>query len=827
MNGFIQDLRFATRAFALNPGFTAAAVLSIAIGVGANSSIFSVASALLLRPLPYTDASRLAILWNRSPGLGIAEDWFSTAQYFDIRHGHRGFEDVAIAIGGNYNLTGDGEPERIGTVRVSANLLPMLGARPALGRLFTPEEDVTGGAGVAVLNHGTWMRRYGGDPKVVGRSITLNGQPFQVVGVLPASFSLPREVLPTLGGAENAEVLLHLPLAADAATVRNREDYNIVGKLKPGVGFAEAQAEMDAITTRLRREHPDFYPANGGLTFDIVPLQEQVVGDVRRSLLILIAAVGFVLLVACANVANLQLSRALSRQKEIAVRAALGASRARIVRQLLTESVLLAVAGGALGLVLAAWSLEGIRALGARSVPRLGEIAVNGEVLLFTLAVSVVSGIVFGLMPALRVCGLDLHDNLKDASRGSAGASALWSAPGRGQNGRQLLVVAELALSVMLLIGAGLLIRSFAQLQQVPAGFNPAKLLTLELTMTGAKYNEPPAVLETYKQLWARLEGLPGAVAAGGVSALPLSQMFAWGPITVEGRPRVPGEAFINVDQRIVAGDYFRAMEIPLLLGRLFADEDTRTQPRVVVIDDAMAQQLWPNEPAIGKRIRLGGIDAQASAPWLTVIGIVGRVKQYTLDGESRIAMYSPQTQVIGRGMNVVLRTVGDPAALTAAVRGEIRALDPDLPIYNVRTMAQRVDESLARRRFSMLLLTLFAALALGLAAIGIYGVIAYLVAQGTRELGIRMALGATPRGILLMIVRHGLAVALVGVGIGLAGAFALTRFMSSQLFGVAAVDPVTFVAVSLLLTGVAVAASYVPARRAAAIDPMVSLRSE
>jgi predicted permease len=489
--------------------------------------------------------------------------------------------------------------------------------------------------------------------------------------------------------------------------------------------------------------------------------------------------------------------------------------------------VLLAVGGGALGLIFAVWSLEGIRALGARSVPRLGEIAINGEVLLFTLAVSVVSGIVFGLMPALRVCRLDLHDSLKDASRGSAGTSALWSASCRRLTARQLLVVAELARSVMLLIGAGLLIRSFAELQQVPAGFNPSNLLTLELTMTGARYNEPPAVLETYRQLWERLTRLPGAVAAGGVSALPLSQMFAWGPITVEGRPFAPGEAFINVDQRVVAGDYFRTMEIPLLEGRLFTEQDTRTQPRVVVIDDAMAQQLWPNEEAVGKRIRLGGIDAQAAAPWLTVAGVVGRVKQYTLDGESRIAMYFPQTQVIGRGMNVVLRTDGDPAALTAAVRREIRALDPDLPIYNVRTMVQRVDESLARRRFSMLLLTLFAALALGLATIGIYGVIAYLVAQGTRELGIRMALGATPRGILMMIVRHGLVVALTGVGIGLAGAFALTRFMSSQLFGVAPVDPATFLTVSLLLTVVAIAASYVPARRAAAIDPMVSLRSE
>jgi putative ABC transport system permease protein len=827
MNGFIQDLRFALRSFALNPGFTAAALLSIAIGVGANSSIFSVASALLLRPLPYPDADRLAILWSRSPGLGIAEDWFSTAQYFDIKRGHQGFEEVAIAIGGNYNLTGDGNPERIGTVRVSSNLLPMLGARPALGRLFTADDDVPGGAGVAVLNHGTWMRRYGGDPGVVGRSVTLNGQKFQIAGVLAPSFSLPREVLPTLGGAENAEILLHLPLAADAATARNREDYNVVAKLKRGVGFAEARARMETITARLRREHPDYYPANGGLTFDIVPLQEQVVGDVRRSLLILVAAVGFVLLVACANVANLQLSRALSRRREIAVRAALGASRGRIVRQLLTESVLLAAAGGALGLVLAVWSLEGIRALGSRSVPRLGEIAVNGEVLLFTLAVSVASGVLFGLMPALRVCRLDLHDNLKDASRGSTASGAIWSSAGRGRNGRQFLVVAELALSVMLLIGAGLLIRSFARVQQVPAGFNAANLLTLELTMSGAKYNESTAVLETYRQLWERLTRLPGAVAAGGVSALPLSQMFAWGPITVEGRPLAPGEAFINVDQRVVAGDYFRAMEIPLLNGRLFSEQDNRTQPRVVVIDDAMARQLWPNEDAIGKRIRLGGIDANPEAPWVTIVGIVGRVKQYTLDGDSRIAMYFPQTQVVGRGMNVVVRTEGDPAALTTAARAEVRSLDPDLPIYNVRTMSQRVAESLARRRFSMLLLTLFAALALGLAAIGIYGVIAYLVAQGTRELGIRMALGATPHAVLLMIIRHGLAVALLGVGIGLAGAFALTRFMSSQLFGVAAGDPATFLAVSLLLTLVALAASYIPARRAAAIDVMVSLRSE
>jgi len=809
MSAVMQDVRYAVGAFARNPGFAAAAIVSLAIGVGANTSIFSVASALLLRPLPYQHADRLVILWNRSPGLGIAEDWSSTAQYCDIKEAHQGLEDVAIAIGRNDNLTGDGEPERIGTIRVSSNLLPMLGARAALGRLFVPEEDRAGGAGAAVLNHGTWVRRYGRDPRVVGRSITLNGQPFQIVGVLAAGFSLRREVMPTLGGAEEAEVLLHLPLGAAARTRRSAEDYNIIATMKPGISVATAQAEMDTITARLRRDHPDFYPPNGGLTFAIVPLQQQVVGDVRHALLILMASVGLVLLVACANVANLQLSRALARHKEIAIRVALGASRARIVRQLLTESVLLALAGGALGLLLSRWTLEGIRGLGSRSVPRLNEITIHGDVLFFTLAISVTSGILFGLAPALRVSGPP---------------SAIW---GRGSHTRRLLVMSELALSVMLLVGAGLLVRSFARLQQVPAGFNPAHALTLELTLSGRRYDDTQVVLETYRQLWDRLSRVPGAIASGGVSALPLSQMFAWGPITVEGRPLQPGEAFINVDERIVGGDYFRAMEIPLLEGRLFTEQDTRTNPRVVIIDDDMARQIWPAENALGKRVRAGGIDASATAPWLTVVGIVAGVKQYTLDGDSRIAMYLPHTQVPTRAMNVVLRTVGDPGALAAAASREVRALAPDLPIYNVRTMKQRVDESLARRRFSMLLLTLFAALALGLAAIGSYGVIAYLVTQGARDLGIRMALGATPGAIVRLILRHGMSVALIGVAAGLAGAFVLSRFMRSLLFGVGPADPVTFAAVSLLLMAVALVASYIPARRAARIDPMVSLRTE
>jgi predicted permease len=825
MTTFAQDLRYGIRAFVKTPGFTIAAILSIAIGVGANSAIFSVASALLLRPLPYQDADRLVILWNRSPGLGVTEDWFSTAQYFDIKTGHPGFEQVALAIGANYNLTGDGgEPERIGTIRVSSNLLPMLGVTPALGQLFTAEEDVPGRSGTAVLHYGTWMRRYGGDPGVIGRTLTLNGQPYQVIGVLPATFTLRREVMPTLGGAEEAEILLPLPLPANAAQIRNREDYNILGKLKQGVSAASAQAGMDAITARLRREHPEVYPPNGGLTFGVVPLHEQVVGDVRRALLILIGAVGFVLLIACANVANLLLSRALARQKEVAVRAALGASRGRIVRQLLTESVLLAVTGGALGLVLSVWTLGWIRILGSRSVPRLTEIGVNSQVLLFTLLVSIASGILFGLAPALRLGRLDLHGNLKDVSRGAAGAGAVW---GRGRNLRRLLVVVELALSVVLLIGAGLLIRSFAHLQNISPGFNASNVLTLELTMSGRRYNDAPTVLETYKQLWPRLAQLPGVVATGGVSALPLSQMFAWGPITVEGRTPAPGENFINVDQRIVGGDYFRAMEIPLLKGRLFTEQDTRTTQRVIVIDDRMAAEIWANEDPIGKRIRTGGMDANPNAPWMTVIGVVGRVKQYTLDSDSRIAMHLWHLQSPTRAMNVVLRTRTDPTGLTAAVRKEIRELDPDLPVYNVRSMTTRVDESLARRRFSMTLLTAFAVLALGLATIGIYGVIAYLVSQGTREVGIRMALGATPRSILGLIVRQGMTVALVGMTIGLAGAFAMTPMIRALLFGVRASDPFTFVTIATLLMLIALAASYIPARRAARIDPMESLRAE
>ncbi len=820
MNTLAQDIRLALRSFSRNPGFTLVAVLSLAIGIGANTSIFSVANALLLRPLPYKDANRLVILWNRSPGLDILQDWFSTAQYLDIKNGHHGFEEVAIASGGNDNLTGEGEPERVGTIRVSSNLLPMLGVQAASGRLFLPDEDAPDRPATAVLSYGMWARRYGSDPRMLGKSITINGKTYEVVGILPQSFSLPHEVLPTLYGPEQADVFLSFPLGPKAAGIRTHEDYNILGKLKPGVSVALAQAEMDTITARLRRDYPESYPPNGGLTFGIVPLLEQVVGEVRRALLVLLSAVGFVLLIACANVANLLLARAVARQQEIAVRAALGASRGRIIRQLLTESILLSLCGGLLGVNFCFWSVKWIHVLGTKSIPRLADIGIDGRVLLFTLLLSIFTGILFGLAPAWRVSRVDLNTTLKDTSRASAGSSAVW---GRGNNMRHLLVVSELALSVVLLIGAGLLIRSFARLENVAPGFNPKNVLTFELALNGQRYGDGQIRLSTYRQLWNALGQIPGVTAAGGITSLPLSQSFAWTPITVEGRAPLPGEKFLNADARVAGGRYFQALEIPLRSGRFFNEEDLVGKTPVVIIDEFMAGQLWPGQDAVGKRIHM----VESEMPWLTVAGVVGRVKHESLDSDPRIAFYLPQTQYPSRAMTVVMRSQGDPSALSPSVKKELRDIDPDLPMYSVRTMDERVEESLARRRFSMLLLGIFAGMALVLATIGIYGVMAYLVNQGTREIGIRMAIGATQREIVRLVVFQGMRLAITGVGAGLAAAFVFTRLMRSLLFGISSADPVTFAGISLLLTLVALLATYIPARRAARIDPILCLRSE
>ncbi len=819
-----RELRRALVRLTRSPGFAASVVLSLALGIGANAAVFSVASALLLRPLPYPEPERLVILWSRSPGLGIAEDWFSTAQYFDVKSGHAGFESLAIAIGANENLTGSGAPERVGAIRASAELLPLFGARAVHGRLFGPEDMRPGAGGRAILSYATFLRRFGGDPAAVGRTLVLNGEPCEILGVLQPGFDVPREVMPTLGGAEHAELVLPLPLGADAAAARNREDYNIVGRLRPGVSLAAAQGEMDALTAGLRRDHPSFYPPNGGLTFGIVPLHEQVVGDVRRALFVLGAAVTLVLLVAGVNVANLLLARATARRRELALRAALGASRGRLVREQLAESLLLALAGGALGLVLCGLGVRALVAYGAASVPRLGEIGVGPGVLLFTLALAVASGLAFGLLPALRLARSELHAALAEGRGGSSGSGGILS---RRDGLRRLLVASEIALSVVVLVAAGLLLRSFARVQQVPPGFNPKDVLTFELTLTGRRYEKSPAVLEAYRDLWQRLARLPGVDAAGGVSALPLSQMMAWGPITVEGRAPAPGEAFINADIRVVGGDYFRAMQIPLVAGRLFDAHDTREAPRVIVVDAALAARLWPGQDPLGKRVRSGGIDASATAPWLSVVGVVGRIKQDRLDADSRIALYHPHAQFPARSMNVTLRSRTRVASLAAAARRELLALDPELPIYGLRTMSERVDASLAQRRFGALLLSLFAGLALALGTLGTYGVMAYQVGQGARELGIRLALGASPRTLLAFVLREGLSICGAGVAAGLLAALALTRAMRSLLFETAATDPLTFLCVPGLLLLAALAACYVPARRAAAVDPVASLRND
>jgi predicted permease len=819
MNWLLQDVRYAARGLVRNSGFALAAIVSLAIGIGANTAIFSVANALLLRPLAYKDAERLVILWNRSPGLGILQDWFSTAQYFDIKTSHRGLEDVAIASGALDTLTGSGEPERVGTVRVSANLLPMLGAQAEAGRLFLPEDEQPGRPGIAVLSHGMWERRYGSEPAMLGKSLLLNGQSYEVVGILPKGFSLPHEVLPTLYGPEQPDVFLPFPLGPNAATVRTHEDYNILGKLQPGVSVTQAQAEMDTITARLRRDFPESYPPNGELTFGIVPLLEQVVGNVRRPLLVLLSAVGFVLLIACANVANLLLSRAIARKQEMAMRAALGAGRGRMLRQLLTESLLLSACGGALGVLLCVWSVKWIHVLGTKSLPRLADIGIDGRVLAFTAGLSALAGILFGLAPALRSSRFDLQRALKEGSRG-AGGGAVW---GRGNRLRRLLVIAEMALSVILLIGAGLLIRSFGRLESVAPGFDAKNVLTLDLALNGERYTDPQIRLSTYHELWSRLEHIPGVLNAGGTTSLPLSEQFAWTPITVEGRTPLPGEKFLNADARVVGGKYFEAMNIPLRAGRFFEESDAIGKMPVTLVDEFMAQQLWPGQDAVGKRIHL----VESKTPCMTVVGVVGRVKQESLDSEPRIAFYLAQTQYPGRQVTVVLRGAGDPAALARLVKTELRGIDPVLPMYAVRTMEERVAESLAPRKFAMTLLALFAGIALVLASVGVYGVMAYLVSQGTREIGIRMALGATQWEILRLVLAQGMTLVAAGLGIGLMAALFLTRLMQSLLFGVSASDPVSFGGIALLLGMVALVATYIPAQRAGRVDPILCLRAD
>ena len=813
MHLLFQDFRYALRMLRKNPALTIVIVLSLAIGIGANSAVFSVVDALMLRPLPYPQPERLVAIWLHSPGIGILRDWPSPGQYIDIQNENHSFAELSISQLRSFTLTGLDQPQRIDGMRTSSGLLHMLGARPMLGRVLLPEEDKPGKPPVAILSYNLWKRLFNSDAKVIGRSITLNGSQFTVAGVLRSDFRLNSEVMPAEGPMNKMDIFLPMPLGADAVRRRGDENYNLMAKLKPGVTVQQAQADVDIIASRIRQK--DKRDRTFGMT--VTGLLDQVVGDVRRAMLVLLGSVALVLLSACANVANLLLTRAAGREKEVAIRTALGAGWGRLARQLLTESLLLAVLGGLAGLAIAEASLYVMRVINPGNIPRLEEISINGSVLLFTFGVSAVAGLLFGLAPAWRAIKVDLNTSLKSGGRSGQTDGGLLVSRHRL---RGLLVVSELAFSLMLLIGAGLLIRSFVRLQNVPPGFAVDHVLSMQVVVSGPKYREDKAVAQFYREAGDRIRHLPGVTWEGLVSPLPLTGGVGWGGISVEGYNPPPGQE-LQVDLRLASTDYFRAMQIPLLKGRYFDDHDTPDGQQVAIIDEQFAQRFWPRDNPIGKHLWF-----DPKKP-MTIAGVVGNVKQYGLDSGSKIVVYFPHQQQPGNGMYLVARTSSNPADLANAIVREIHAVDAGAPVYDIRTMEDRLYDSLARQRFATAMLGAFAAFALLLAAVGVYGVISYLVTQSTHDIGVRVALGAQPGHILGLVVRQGMALAAVGIVAGLIGSVALTRLMSSLLFGVSATDALTFGAVAAILAAVVCAATVIPARRATGVDPMVALREE
>jgi predicted permease len=798
-----------------NPYLTLVIVLSLAIGIGANTAVFSVADALLLKPLPYPQPDRLALLWLRSPGIGIPEDWPSPGQFFDIRQQNHSVDEMSLSIGQSMNLIGTGQPQRIEIVRTSSSLMHMLGARPLFGRLLVPEDDQPARQPVALLTHELWRRLFSADPQVVGRAINLNGNQVTVVGVLRPEFLLNHEIMPTVAGIDKAELLISLAVPTNGQQDRGSENFNIMARLKPGVSPRQAQADIDLIAARIRqadKRDPTF-------TISVVPLQEQVVGNVKRAVLVLLGSVALVLLIACANVANLLLSRATGRQKEIAIRTALGAGGSRLVRQLLTESVVLGMTGGIAGIAIAVAGLYVVRTINPGNIPRLEAITLDGSVLAFTFAISLLTGLVFGLAPALRAVNVDLNSALKAGGRASQGAGGFTLSRHRL---RGLLVTCELALSLVLLIGAGLLVRSFVRLQNVPPGFNPDHVLSARISFAGPKYRDDKLVGRTFRELTTRLSHIPGVKSAGAVSSLPFTSSVGWGGLQIEGYVPPPNEPELQVDRRAATTDYFRTMEIPLLKGRFFTDQDNPDAPPAAIIDDKMAQRFWPHENPIGKRIRNG-----SRSPWVNIVGVVGTVKQYGLDQDLRMVVYNPHAQMQYNGMYLVVRAAVDPTTLSGALVREAHAIDPDVPVFDLGTMPDRIYHSLARQRFAMTMLAAFAGFAMLLGGVGIYGVMSYLVTQGTHDIGVRIALGAPRGSILKMVVRQGMAMAGAGIIAGLAGALVLTRVMASLLFGVSTTDALTFCGVAAFLAAIALLASYVPAWRATRVDPLIALREE
>ena len=819
MRDFLQDLRYAGRTLRRSWALTLVIVASLAIGIGANSAIFSVVNALLLKPLPYPQAERLVVLWLRSPGINIPQDWPSPGQYLDIQQENRSFELMSISRGRVSTLVRPDQAERVESLETSSSLFPLLGARALHGRLLRADEDVPGQSPAVILSYAFWQRAFGGDPKIVGTTITLNGlgsgggdarNQFEVVGVLERNFLMNGEIMPTVSSIRQMDVFLPLPFGPETQTKRRGdENFNIMARLKPGVTLEQARGDVLETAARIR----DKDKRDATFTIDTVSLVESVVGNVRLALLVLLGFVALVLLIACVNVANLLLTRATGRQKEVAVRTALGASWKRIVRQLLTESLLLGLLGGIAGLLVAQAALQIVRTINPGNIPRIEAIALDGTVLAFTFAIAVLTGLLFGLAPALRAARVDLSSSIKAGGRNTQGDGGLGSARGRL---RGLLVIAEVAISLMLLIGAGLLLRSFVRLQQVSPGFDTSNVVSMRVSGTARQLRNRDEVIAYYRPLHESLATVAGVQASGFVSALPFTSSVGWGSINVEGWTPQPGQE-LQVDQRGATTNYFNAMQIPLKQGRFFEDGDLPMQAaRVAIIDQKFAERFFPSG-AIGKQLWFNPEQK------ITIVGVVGTVKQYGLDVDGRMVVYLP-TPFSGWH---VARTSADPSAVGAAMARKIREFDPTMTVSDVQTMTDRMGASMARQRFSTLMLGAFALFALILAVVGVYGVMSHLVAQGAHDIGVRMALGAERGRILAMVLRQGMELAVAGIVLGLIGAFALSRVMAGMLFDVSTMDVATFSAVPLALALTAALAILIPAMRATRVDPVIALRDE
>jgi len=805
MESLLQDLRFGMRMLVKTPGFTLIAVLTLGLGIGANTAIFSVVNAVLLRPLPFQEPEQLVMVWETEKD--NAPYLVSPASFTDWCEQSQLVAHLAAIRGWDANLTGAGEPERLRGAQATSALFKVLGVQPLLGRTFLPGEDQEGSPRVIVLSHGLWQRRFGADANVVGKDVMINGLNRTVVGVMPPEFKLP--VLTVGAAPTQSELWAPWVMSADYWKRRDLGQLRVIARLKPGVTAVQAQAELSTIIARQQQPETGIRPSAR-----VISLRNNLVGDVRQSLLVLLGAVGFVLLIACANVANLLLTRSVARRQEMAIRTALGADRWRVIRQLLTESFLLALSGGLLGLLLALWGTAALVALSPENLPRAEEIGVDWRVLGFTCALSLLTGFSFGLVPAWQSSRLDLHTALKESKRSMSG--------GRGRMS-EFLVVSELALALALLAGAGLLANSFWRLSRVDAGFEAAHVLTMQISLPGARYPESAQQIAFFDQVIARVGGLPGVQAVGVASAIPLTGWQNTTPFLAEGRQEMSQDEELAT----VSPDYFQAMGIPLQAGRTFTEQDQRDSPRVVIISQGLARRYWPDENPLGKRLRLPG---PQSEPWRPIVGIVGDIKQGSLAGDATREYYLPHRHDnwgFTSSMTIVVRTTVEPTGLIGAVSEQVRAVDKDLPTYNIKTMEAIRAQSAAAHRFQMLLLGSFAAIALLLAAVGIYGVMACAVARRTHELGLRLALGAQISDVLMLVFARGLKLILLGVVIGLSAALMLTRWLETLLFGVRPSDPLTFGATVLVLIVIALLACWIPARRATKVDALTCLRDE